>query len=146
MRVGPLLDRVCLLLLIALIGAIPGLGQPSSVNTTVCSIVSRPQKFNKRLVRLRARVNSDGIERTVLVSDKCADKGIALIVPPEAAQSTGALTLHRAIFQGRPGTTDKRIDATFLGMFLWSPADVPSRILQVREITEVQVSSLNKRP
>jgi hypothetical protein len=133
---------------VAVLSATSGIAQRQSgvLHTTVCSIVLHPEEFDGRLVRVRARINSDGIERTVLFSDKCPDRGIALVVPPECSQTTGVLSLHRAIFGGHPGTADKRIEGTFSGTFLWSPMGVPSRTMQVQQITHIQVSSLEEKP
>jgi hypothetical protein len=46
--------------------------------TTVCQIVSHPNRFDGKAVGFEASVESDGIERTVLLSSACSNRGITL--------------------------------------------------------------------
>jgi hypothetical protein len=56
----------------------PRNGEP--IDTSVCEIVAKPNKFNKKAVQLRGFVKSDMIEHTVLLDSTCESQGISLWV------------------------------------------------------------------
>lgn len=139
MRISVSLGTSFLVLNSVVVGIINAAPSGRVLSTSVCELVSVPRKFHDRIIRVSAEVNSDGIERTVIFSDKCPDKGVSLIVPPKVAGTGGAIALRNAIYSGRPGTTGKHISATFTGRFLWRPKEVPSRMLVLQDVKNIKV-------
>lgn len=104
------------------------------MSTTVCAIVSAPQKFDRKLVIFSANFVSDGIEHSVLIDKDCEKWGI---VPGGDFKEKGEDSLDRVLMTGGPGTSDKKITATFIGIFRWHPKQMIKRILILREIQSV---------
>lgn len=104
--------------------------------TSVCAIAADPVRFADRLVLVSGRYESDGIERSVLTDDKCRDKGIAVSTP---ASFDGEAAFTKALSSGYPGTLDKIVTGTFVGTFRWQPAEVPKRVLELREVRNLSV-------
>jgi len=110
------------------------------VETTICDVARRPNKYDHKLVRLSAVVESDGIEHTVLIDKSCPTSGIEPSFPAGVADSPEVRELHRAVFAaGRAGTAGKRVSATFSGVFRSHKGKIPSRTLAIEKVTELQV-------
>ncbi len=109
-------------------------------NTTVCSIVAQPKKYDGKLVRIKASVLSDGMDGTLLVSHDCPRGGIDLVVEREFSKVEGLSSIDEAIYRGTPGTKGKEITATFVGKFAWSPRRSPYRTLSVRNIVDLHIT------
>lgn len=110
--------------------------EPAPSRTTVCSIAQGPKRFDNVLVIVSAEYESDGIEHDALVDRSCEGVGI---VPVVSSGVTGGEALSAARHRGLPGTTDKTIMATFIGVFRWMPDRDPSRVLLVRKIENLTV-------
>jgi len=141
-RRGPLLVGMFLplasLLLCALAFGRAKAAQPT--DTTICQLVKHPQEFNKKVVRVRALVESDGIEHTVLLDESCESQGVVPWVSRENSEHSDIEKLHDAIFRrGRPGTTGKRITGVFTGTFSWHRRKIPSRVLALKSVADLHV-------
>jgi len=114
-------------------------GRDEATKTTICSIVSAPERFDNRLVSINAFFESDGIEHTVLIDRACPDQGIAPFVPTERDNNADIRKLDEALAVGRPGTLDKEISGTFIGTFSWRPGQIPARALSIMSISNLEL-------
>ena len=105
--------------------------------TSLCDIVARPAAYDGKVVRIRASVLSDGIERTVLTDLDCPGLGIVPESVGPMSKVPGMSELQNAIYRGVPGTTDKHIEATFTGAFDWRPTQPLKRVLRVTAVSEM---------
>jgi hypothetical protein len=110
-------------------------GQPV-LNTTVCKISENPKSFDMRLVRVSGSLESDGIERTVLVDEGCPKDGLAVSTPNHFQ---GEDRLARAFGSGSPGTLDKEIHGTLVGRLVWKPNMNPRLSIIVIAAKDVSV-------
>ena len=112
--------------------------QPTTVS--VCDLVDSPKKFNGKYVRLRAKVSSDGIERTNLRDDAC-QKGVALFIPHDIGDEPDVAKLEDALYRrGSPGTVGKEIEGTFEGHFEWRPKETPrTHVLVLKTVSDLKV-------
>jgi hypothetical protein len=120
---------------------------PSPIDTTVCEGVGDGQRFDGKKVRFIANFRSDGIEHSVLTDSKCS-RGIIPFVPDEFENHQDIQALDRALKQGRHGTMDKHIVATFTGRFVrqTKPSSRPRFILAIERIENLQVSMVDLKP
>jgi hypothetical protein len=109
------------------------------VAATLCAISAAPETYANRLVRVYARVLSDGLERTVLVdvAPKCRYGGAGLsmadgIVSPAFDKITDTILSGKDV-----GTTNKFIRANFVGIFRSSEN---RRTLEVRSISNLRIT------
>jgi hypothetical protein len=86
-----------------------------------------------------ARVESDGIEWTVLTDKACKYGGMAL---DRTGRYRGSKNLERALYSNPPGTEHLMITGVFIGRFEWRPNQVPSRILHLKKLLELKVSPI----
>jgi hypothetical protein len=104
---------------------------------TVCSISADPGQFNGKTVSISGLLESDGIERTVLIDSTCKKLGIAI---SSSGHFKGEAKLLNALRTGHPGTLDKEITGTFVGKFVWKSREVsPKRILVLKEVRNVSI-------
>jgi hypothetical protein len=137
--------RTLLLVLLCAGCATPGalLSNSKSSSTAaqfvgLCDVVAIPDYYHQRTIGLKARVNSDGREYTMLVDDRCEGVGIALIVRAAARGDAGVKRFYEVLYRsGEPGTVEKEVSASFIGVFLSTPDRVPSRSLVVETVNDV---------
>ena len=79
-------------------------------------------------------MKSDGIEMNVLIDDHCVGTGIA-VSTPESFE--GQTELTNAFGVGRPGSLDKSVNRTFVGVFKWQPKSMPNRIIVLKEVRDL---------
>lgn len=116
--------------------------------TSVCEITEHPDGFLGRRVSFDAIVESDGIERTVLVDtrDQCPG-GIVPLSDSKSRRSIAAMgVVGQALSQGNPGTLDKKITAHFLGVLSMGKAeDFGSRakvvVLTVEVVQDLKIET-----
>lgn len=136
--------------LIILAILLPAFSQANKLgfNTTVCKLAEHPERYSRRLVRVRAFVSSDLVHRTVLVNQACDDVGAALDFTEEDEgrrpislvkdQNFRELQrLHGRIPELR--LNDKLIYGTFEGIFEWHEGKIPSRVLVLHRVTNLYV-------
>jgi hypothetical protein len=116
-----------LLMSFSFVGVAKTTKQTTTVATTICEIARRPEAFLGRKISFDAIVESDGIERTVLIDDRdqSCKRGIVPLAESKNRQSVAAWkTLQDALASGNPGTLDKRITGHFAGaLSLGKPED-----------------------
>jgi hypothetical protein len=109
------------------------------LNATICELSATPAKFDGRRVNVTANVDSDGIEHTSLSDSHCPGVGVAPDTPAAIRGNADMKALDAAIFKGRPGTIDKRISASFRGVFHWHPREIPMRVLTLESVNDLHV-------
>src|ERR1700716_3390876 len=89
------------------------------ISVTLCLLSSAPEKYDGVLVRVHARVMSDGLEHTVLVDvDPQCRFGGASFEFGSVVSDQKFEKISSTIFSGRrPGTRNKFIRADFIGVF-----------------------------
>lgn len=111
--------------------------------TTVCEIVAKPNRFNKKIVKIRAFVKSDMIEHTVLLDSSCESEGISLRVPAKLQEQPDFQELYKALSRNGPSTTDQfHITGTFTGVFRY----YPNRSSEKRVLEATSVQNLEIKP
>jgi hypothetical protein len=100
--------------------------------TTICAVAKAPTAFNQHVIKVRAQVMTDGIERTVLIDGNCPHVGVALGWGPTVS---GASNLTDLLY-GRGRSPNAEIEATFVGRFF---ADGGERRLEASQVMNVTV-------
>jgi hypothetical protein len=114
-----------------------GNGQSTTPTVTVCDVAKDPQRYDNLQISIRAQYDSDGIEREGLSDPLCPEAGLAL----EIGHSTkGRDKLQTAMRGGYPGTLDKTVVGTFMGVFHWRPNGHPPRVMTVLKMDNFTVS------
>lgn len=116
-------------------------------NTTVCEIVAKPHRFNKKVVKLRGFVKSDMIEHTVLLDSTCQSQGISLWVSAKLRERSDFEQLYDAISREGPSTTDRlQITGTFTGVFHYYPKrSAEKRVLEATSVEDIEVKETADR-
>lgn len=107
--------------------------------TSVCTISQSPDRYNGKLIRVAARVESDGKENTVLTDKACQYGGMDL---DRTRKFRGQKELEKALYSKPPGTRYLMITGMFIGEFEWRPNQVPSRILHLKKVLDLKVSQI----
>lgn len=135
-----------------LIAVVPVLGQQSNlpatggmepIATTLCDVVAHPEKFAEKRVSFDASFVSDGLEHSILSHSGCK-LGIVPYPAPDGKKRPDVERFDKAVGEGAPGTTDKKVVAIFTGRFVWKPPS--KRILEIEGVSELRVTSLKSRP
>jgi len=120
------------------------------VDATVCDLFSKAKEFNGKSVRVRATVDSDGIENTLLRDETCPQGGIGLWTPEDVEhRKWTARALKDAIFRmGLRGTDkNKTINGTFLGTFsLKDGPEFPERVLRLDDVPDLTIHISSAEP
>jgi hypothetical protein len=137
--------RLLLLLATLFIFGGTAIGQDTKItDTDLCSLIKHPERFNKKRVRVNARVESAVIEGGTWLEDAaCGPDGVELSVPGSIRnhpdEHPGFRALDDAIRrQGNIGTVGKKITATFTGKFTLG-SKRPKRILTLEKIENLDV-------
>jgi hypothetical protein len=113
------------------------------IETTVCRLVADCKRFDGYSVQFRASVSSDWFEHTALVDPECK-RGIVPQTSEEADKRPDVAAFDQALAEGKPGTTDLSITATFTGRFVCNPASLSPANRRVIEIQQVSGLAVTK--
>jgi hypothetical protein len=113
------------------------------MRVTICELTANPKRFDGAYITVLALVESDGLEHTTLIDESCPEKGVAPYVAEAVRESEDMKALQAAMFRGRSGTIDKRISASFKGVFHWYPRRIPSRVMSLESVTDLHVEPRN---
>ena len=116
----------------------PPVAQPVSI----CTVVRNPSQFNGKMLRVRARVETDGREHMALYDDSCISAG-GFSVEPEIERGDDAL--RRALPPGEIPRPGHRVYGTFDGIFQWRSAGLPRNSFQIWHATDVQMLSVREK-
>lgn len=115
------------------------------IDVKLCDVTAHSEKYDNKLLRIHAAVESDGMHTTLLTDRQCAT-GILLYNSdevenfPESHRDVQAL--ERAIEQGRAGTLDKRIEGTFTGLFVVERKQGKiRRLIKLKAVADLKVSA-----
>src|SRR5260221_13246297 len=117
--------------------------QPESRNhsaDSVCLIVAAPERFDGRIVTVKAYILADGLEHSLTVDSVCPGAGIALIGGTNDADASVRelkRTIHRSAWQ----LPSVKISGVFTGRFLWRAKEKPVRAMQLIRVTDMKLSS-----
>jgi hypothetical protein len=117
---------------------------PGVLQTNICEIRLHPERFLGKRVSFHAQVMSDGIERTVLIdgNPECKLGLTPLTIEGDADSERAADKLSAAIFQGHPGTLDKRIEADFVGIFSMQKPETVGMSSAFKDVGVIRVQSV----
>jgi hypothetical protein len=105
-----------------------------------------PEMFSGKIVRLSGRIESDGLEYTIIKSSECPKDGAGISYSTTAASSRDVKLLERAILAApSAGTRNKIIKATVSGVLKWDPS-IPSifkRTIVVERVTHLRIRIVN---
>jgi hypothetical protein len=138
---GIMSRHVAVMLALVTAAFVPVSRSDEPILSTLCSISASPKKYDGLLVRVHARVMSDGLEHTVLVdvAPKCRFGGAALSVASDKDPDIERIT--STIFSGRrPGTTNKFIRGDFIGVFRLTPNVPPMREIEVHSVSNLKIT------
>jgi len=109
------------------------------VATSLCDLIKNYQSFDGKIVKVRARVRSDGLEHTDLIDKSCPGVSASL-------ESThwdtvpGADILNDALMSDGPHTSQNRlVFATFVGVLKIDPLPYQMRKFYVDKIIDIVV-------
>jgi hypothetical protein len=132
----------CILIFILLSIGPVGSGQSSEVlDTDACNLNAHPKQFDKKHVRVRARImrSTHGTAIFDLSKPSC---GIGLWYAEDAEKNGMFLALDNAVLQERAkGVLGKKIIATFTGVLLEKSKHGHKPVLQAEKIEDLKLES-----
>jgi hypothetical protein len=143
LHVSRMLGMAVLLLPAALSNGVVSAADALPLNSTVCELVRDSARFLNTPVMIRARINSNGMDRASLSSADCPGDSLTLehMGIESAPSNVGRDALFTATFRiGSIGTVDKEIAALLVGRITMIGSDgnrSTFRISDVREMTVV---------
>jgi hypothetical protein len=114
-----------------------------SVDVTICSLVSEPQLYAGKTVRVPARYQTGGRHFSILLDTRCPSRGVV----PDTENLPSDDPFLRAIGEGCRGAPDKEIVAVWVGKFHWEPQASPEngtvpRWLDVQKVDELSIKMI----
>jgi hypothetical protein len=103
---------------------------------TLCNVLRYPSKFDGKLIRVTARVESVGLEWVTLSSGDCKGVGMGVRTPKSFP---GMKEMSHALIAGGVEREDKEVTGIFTGRFELSKDEPGRRILN---ITRVRILSV----
>lgn len=134
---------VAAMLLLMNCGTSSVIGSAEAIPVTICELMAAPRNFDGRRVSVVAQIESDGIEHTTLIDESCPERGVTPYVPENSRANPDMMALQETMFRGRPGTNDKRVTASFKGVFRRYPNRMPSRRLILESVTDLHIEPRN---
>jgi len=133
---GPLL---CILLLLAgcAHSATPAAAEQAALHESLCWLMADPGAYDGKLVRVRARIISDGLEYVQLVDESCRGSAIDVQVREPHASDPEISNLIKLAYARGMRDSSKPIAATFTGVLKHQPAGFPPIILNVIGVADV---------
>ena len=130
---------LCLFLVLCLTLVRGALSQESVPPTSaICSIAQNPEKFDNKVVTVKARVLSDGVHGSVIYDDSCGEFGIHLSMLPD---SKGVDEFVAALNWCHRSTRGKLVSGTFTGVFHFKPGSPPGHSISVQRIDDLVLKS-----
>lgn len=126
-----------ILMLTLVLGQATSIFSAETTETRISSLVAQPRSFDKKMVKVTAYVHA-GRHFTMLLERKSSDLGVALIIPEKVRGDASVDALMDEIYVLPQQSTKHWIRGTFTGVFEWHPGSVPSRVLSLRDITNLE--------
>ena len=109
-----------------------------AVSGTICQLVHEPNRFKGKTVRVKAIVESDLIEHTMLTDPSCESDGVSLWIPHDLDDNAEVKALRNALKeQWKPGALKTQVSGVFTGSL---SAEGKKRFLKVSKIEDIRVS------
>jgi hypothetical protein len=106
------------------------------------AIVSHPELFDGKLLRISAYILSDRRHSIVLLESRGATQGVALFIPQRVWHSKSVQKLLKKIYSS-PVNDDSMVRGVFTGTFEWHPRSVPSRVLSLVRVSHIETVTMN---
>jgi hypothetical protein len=124
-------------LALSVVLVIPTSSAEKVTETTLCELIAQADRFDKQIVRVRADVESDLIEHTILVDQSCESKGVSLWIPHDKDDEIEVRKLRSALKdQWKSRAKKGRVVAVFTGVFVH---EGKKRFLKVSQIADLEV-------
>lgn len=112
--------------------------QPRAMQETLCWILADPAAYHRKTVEVRAGIRSDGIDHVQLVDEECSNVALPVELQESSGRDTEVTTLlTRAYRRGIEGSRVP-IMATFTGIVEHRPGDVPSVLIHLTRVADVE--------
>jgi hypothetical protein len=134
------LGSVAILFLCSL-GPAASAKSPRAVKVSLCNLVNSPEHFSHRRVEISGHVIG-GFHGLGLVDDACDAKGVSLDIEDDIVTKRDSVPLMSAVYRTGDAGADadgKRITATFIGIFKYSPVGRINRTIVVESIRDVKL-------
>jgi len=130
------------LIAVVLFSSMAGSATDSKViDTDLCKVVAHPKQFDKKLLRVRARL-FQGMHGAALIDEHCG-KGVSLWYLKEAEDHPDFKALDDVFRHSNLNTSDKKIVATFTGTFFRKKKDgithKTSMVIEASKIEDLDV-------
>ena len=111
------------------------------IKISLCKLVNSPERFSHRRVEVSGHVIG-GFHGLGLVDDTCDAKGVSLDIEEDIVSKRDSAPLMSAAYRVGDAGADadgKRITATFVGIFKYSPIGRINRTIVVKRIRNVKL-------
>lgn len=124
--------------LLALISANSGRAQENKppLDKTVCQLIAKPRHFHKIIVHIRASVETDLIEHTILVDTSCKNRGIVLWIPHSLDDDPSVRSLWAALKHHVEARNGQPVVADCVGKFLYQNRKYYLKVSSLRVLVE----------
>jgi hypothetical protein len=118
-----------------------GVSEPL-ISTTICEILTVPEVFADKCIRVPGEFLTDGLGHSVIVDPSCKGVGLA---PWGTSRETRELD-EVIWLPGKGFVPGRRITARFTGRFVWRPnARRDMRVLEISAISNLKVEERPRR-
>jgi hypothetical protein len=111
----------------------------SASDVTVCDVTANPAKYDETTVVISASVSSDGMHSIAFRDSKCESKYLFLLGAASERGKKALRDLQDAIFEGHPGTDDKKVEAVVAGVIRLRPNEEPDYGFFLDELQSLRV-------
>jgi hypothetical protein len=113
-------------------------GMPVMTATAICDLISRPESFDGQIVTVSATIKPAAHYMMTISDAKCGDQTITLGIPSKLDGVADAEKLRSAVLAGYPQPSNRRTRASLTGEFHLRPDDVPSMVLSLRSVADIE--------
>lgn len=117
-----------------------GASEPTvAIAATVCEIRAHPEKFADRRVRVRGRIDGNGLDVVFIGDDRCPAVAIALKASPSVAGKAAVRRVTGGIDENRylDAAHKHRFSGVVEGIYRWNTEWRPMHQLQVQDVFDV---------
>jgi len=111
------------------------------MDVTVCEVAADPGRFEERLVRMRAQIESDGREHTRLSDRRCRSAWITVASRP--SPGANLREIKDVLFGKESGTLDREVTATLVGRIRGNTIGRPRYTIELASASDITVKHLN---
>ncbi len=93
------------------------------IDTSICELVSHPEKFSGKTVRIHAEYLDDGYQFPILIDRNCDTGGV--VTSRQLLDPTVPNPLLNILQSGCAGSIGKKISGTWIGEYHWNEKNRP---------------------